>query len=46
MIQKLEYIHHNPLRRGWVASPEHWRYSSTHERLTGSAPAIVCVPWE
>jgi REP element-mobilizing transposase RayT len=28
MIQKLEYIHHNPLRRGYVEDPVHWRYSS------------------
>lgn len=26
--QKVEYIHHNPVRRGYVDLPEHWRYSS------------------
>jgi putative transposase len=26
--QKLEYIHNNPLRRGYVDDPAHWRYSS------------------
>lgn len=26
--QKLEYIHQNPVRRGYVDRPEHWRYSS------------------
>lgn len=26
--QKVEYIHHNPVRRGFVDLPEHWRYSS------------------
>ena len=26
--QKLEYIHNNPLRRGYVDHPAHWRYSS------------------
>lgn len=26
--QKIEYIHHNPLKRGLVDLPEHWRYSS------------------
>ena len=26
--QKLEYIHHNPVKRGYVELPEHWRYSS------------------
>lgn len=26
--QKLEYIHQNPVKRGYVDCPEHWRYSS------------------
>jgi REP element-mobilizing transposase RayT len=26
--QKVEYIHRNPVDRGHVAKPEHWRYSS------------------
>ena len=28
MRQKLEYMHNNPVRRGYVADPTHWRYSS------------------
>jgi putative transposase len=28
MLQKLEYMHHNPLRRGYVDEPVYWRYSS------------------
>jgi putative transposase len=40
MLQKLRYIHLNPVRRGHVLEPEHWRYSSAHEWLTGSSPAI------
>ncbi len=28
MRQKLEYIHQNPVKRGYVDLPEHWRYSS------------------
>lgn len=28
MIQKIEYIHNNPVRRGYVDEPFHWRYSS------------------
>jgi len=27
-VEKLEYIHNNPVRRGLVASPEEWRWSS------------------
>ena len=26
--QKVEYIHHNPVKRGFVDEPEHWRWSS------------------
>ena len=28
MRQKLEYMHQNPVKRGYVDLPEHWRYSS------------------
>ena len=28
MLQKLEYMHNNPVRRGYVDDPVHWRYSS------------------
>ena len=28
MRQKIEYIHYNPVKRGYVDEPEHWRYSS------------------
>ena len=28
LVQKLEYIHGNPVRRGYVDDPVHWRYSS------------------
>ncbi|MET0050199.1 MAG: transposase [Candidatus Thiodiazotropha sp.] len=28
MRQKIDYIHHNPVKRGYVDRPEHWRYSS------------------
>ncbi len=27
-LQKLEYIHNNPVRRGYVDDPIHWRFSS------------------
>ena len=26
--QRLAYIHNNPVERGYVDLPEHWRYSS------------------
>ncbi|BBP75851.1 hypothetical protein PHLH7_19550 [Pseudomonas sp. Ost2] len=28
MREKLDYIHHNPVKRGYVDQAEHWRYSS------------------
>jgi len=28
MTQKIEYIHYNPVKRGYVDAPEHWRHSS------------------
>jgi len=28
LIQKIDYIHNNPVKRGYVDLPEHWRYSS------------------
>lgn len=31
--QKAEYIHHNPVRRGLVDQPEHWRYSSARNYI-------------
>ena len=45
MLQKLDYMHNNPVARGLVASPEHWRYSSAHEWLPGSQLVLKCDPW-
>jgi hypothetical protein len=42
--QKLEYIHHNPVKRGYVDSPEHWRYSSARNYL-GEPGLIAIDPW-
>jgi len=33
MLQKMEYIHNNPVKRGYVDSAEHWKYSSTRDYL-------------
>lgn len=32
--EKIEYIHNNPVKRGLVASPEHWKYSSASNYLS------------
>jgi putative transposase len=45
MRQKLEYIHSNPVKRGYVDDPEHWRYSSArvYARREGLLP--VTTDW-
>ncbi|MEI6561795.1 MAG: transposase [Verrucomicrobiota bacterium] len=45
MLQKLEYLHNNPVKRGMVAAPEDWRYSSAHEWSKGALPVMKCDPW-
>lgn len=39
--QKLEYIHLNPVKRGFVDEPEHWRWSSA--RSYAGRPGVVEV---
>lgn len=31
MRQEIDYIHHNPVKRGYVDEAEHWRYSSARD---------------
>jgi putative transposase len=45
MIQKIEYIHNNPMRRGYVDDPCHWRYSSARNYQTGAGLIPVCTDW-
>ena len=44
MREKLNYIHRNPVKRGYVDSPEHWRYSSARNYL-GEPGLIGIDPW-
>ena len=44
MREKLEYIHQNPVKRGYVDLPEHWRYSSARNYL-GQSGLIGIDPW-
>ena len=37
MRQKLDYIHQNPIRRGYVDKPEDWRYSSARNYIHDNA---------
>jgi len=41
MKQKLEYIHNNPVERGYVDDPLHWRYSRA--RNYAGQPGLVDV---
>jgi putative transposase len=41
MQQKLDYIHQNPVRRGYVDLAEHWRYSSA--RNYEGQPGVIEV---
>ena len=38
--QKIEYIHYNPVRRGYVSKPEYWRHSSAGQLLAGIKSAV------
>ena len=39
--QKLDYIHLNPVKRGYVDDPVHWRYSSA--RNYAGLPGLIPV---
>ena len=45
-VQKLRYMHRNPVKRGLVKSPEQWRWSSYRFYLSGERGAVqVNVGW-
>ena len=41
MREKLNYIHYNPVKRGYVDCPEHWRYSSA--RNYAGQPGLIKI---
>jgi REP element-mobilizing transposase RayT len=41
MRQKIEYMHFNPVKRGYVDDPTHWRYSSA--RNYAQMPGLIDV---
>jgi putative transposase len=45
MIQKLEYIHMNPVKRGFIDEAEHWRYSSARNYLGKAGLIEVATSW-
>jgi len=44
MREKLNYIHGNPVKRGYVERAEHWRYSSAGFYFSGSG-LLEIDPW-
>jgi putative transposase len=45
--EKLRYMHDNPVKRGLVAAPEDWRWSSyRHYFLDESGPVRVNERWK
>jgi len=45
MKQKVDYIHQNPVKRGFVDVPEHWRYSSARNYLGQNGLIEVYRQW-
>ncbi len=39
-VEKLRYIHRNPVKRGLVERPEDWLWSSFHHYLTGEEGVV------
>jgi REP element-mobilizing transposase RayT len=45
MRQKIEYIHYNPVKRGYVDEPTHWRYSSARNYVGQKGLLEVQTEW-
>ena len=45
-IEKLRYMHRNPVRRGLAASPELWRWSSFRAYFLGETGLVRVNEWE
>jgi len=43
LMQKLEYIHNNPVKKGFVERPENWKYSSASNYITGKG--LLEIEW-
>jgi putative transposase len=45
-VEKLRYMHRNPVARGLVSRPEEWRWSSFRHYLTGEPGTVeIESPW-
>lgn len=45
MVQKVEYIHNNPVNRGYVDMSREWRYSSARAYNGESGLLDICKEW-
>ena len=45
-IEKLRYMHRNPVKRGLVLEPEQWRWSSFRSYAYREAGAVKVNGWE
>jgi putative transposase len=45
MLQKIEYMHNNPVERGYVDEPVHWRYSSARNYAGRTGLIEVITGW-
>lgn len=44
-VEKLRYIHNNPVNRGLVISPEEWEWSSSRHYATGEESVVEIESW-
>jgi putative transposase len=42
-IEKLRYLHRNPVKRGLVLRPEDWRWSSFRHHMTGETASVTVL---
>ncbi|MBV4396080.1 hypothetical protein KU392_02265 [Advenella alkanexedens] len=45
MRQKIDYIHQNPVKRGYVDEVTHWRYSSARQYAGLPGLLDICTEW-
>ena len=45
MVQELDYMHNNPVKRGYVDDPLHWRYSSARNYSGQQGLVDVVTDW-
>lgn len=43
MLQRLNYIHYNPVEAGFVIEPEHWKWSSAYDYAGGKQSIIDLI---